>query len=126
MPDFINTSDLSIHQSVSEAESLPSFTAIAHADAVIWSGIPRKYRKWDGAIVSEMTAPEKATVDAAEATAIENAKLAELNQKNLLAAMLLTVLDQVNVIRAALVPPKAAITAQQFRDAVKNKYQSIS
>ena len=126
MPDFLDTSNLSIHQSVSEAAVLPSFSQIAHADAVTWSGIPQKYRKFDGSVVSEMTAPEKATVDAAEAQAIENQRIAELDMKSLLTAQSLVVLDAINAIRAALVPPKQAITKQQFVDAVRAKYKTLN
>lgn len=67
MADFVNTTTLAVELSVSDASA--PWTVLTRAEALAALAIPAQYRKWTGTAVAEMTAPEKAVVDAALAAA---------------------------------------------------------
>jgi len=117
MPDFLDTTNLSVHQSISEQQAAPTFEAITRSQAASWSAIPLKYRKRPDKEVVEMDAAEKAVVDAAEKQTTEDRRLAELSMESVVSAASLVLLDEINALRtrAGLV----ARTIQQFKDAVR-------
>lgn len=67
MADFVNTTTLDVALSVNNASA--PWTVLTRAEAEAALLIPQQYRKWTGTAVAEMTAPEKAAVDAAAAAA---------------------------------------------------------
>lgn len=97
MPDFVNTTTLDVVLSVNDASA--PWVVLSRADAETALAIPRQYRKWTGSAVAEMTTGEKATVDAAIATAAKAASLEQVNgadRPDLLRALALLVLDELN------------------------------
>lgn len=77
MPDFVNTSTLDVVLSVNDATA--PWTVLTRTEAEAALAIPQKYRKWTGSAVDEMTAPEKATVDANLAAAAAAALVANFD-----------------------------------------------
>lgn len=63
MPDFVNPTTLALAPSVNDMPA--PWVVIARADLLTAALIPQHYRKWTGTAVAEMSAGEKATVDAA-------------------------------------------------------------
>lgn len=67
MADFVNTTTLAVELSVNDKPA--GWVTLTRAEAEAALAIPGAYRKWTGSAVAEMTAPEKAVVDAAAAAA---------------------------------------------------------
>jgi hypothetical protein len=65
--DFVNTTTLAVELSVNDKPA--GWVTLTRAEAEAALAIPGQYRKWTGSAVAEMTAPEKAAVDAAAAVA---------------------------------------------------------
>lgn len=89
-------------------------------------GIEQKYRKLSGSTVSEMTVGEKAAVDAvleAAATLADKARAKLENQERHLSGLALTILDELNILRAE--HSLAARTVAQLKTAIDNKIDSL-
>lgn len=67
MADFVNTTTLAVELSCNDKPA--GWVTLTRAEAEAALAIPQQYRKWTGTAVAEMTAPEKAAVDAAAAVA---------------------------------------------------------
>lgn len=92
----------------------------AAADALFVAGVPSFYWNIAGDVVTEMSAGEKATVDAARATAARDSTITEVdNVEALIRAVVSGVVDQLNVLRAQHALPD--ITLAQVRTAIRNK-----
>ena len=97
MADFVNTTTLSVELSCNDKPA--GWVTLTRADALAALAIPQPYRKWTGSAVAEMTAPEKAVVDAARVQAAKDAAVAQVNgpdRPDLLRALALLVLDEFN------------------------------
>ncbi len=83
-------------------------------------GVPVKYWKIAGDLVSEMGAGEKSVVDAdIEAQRIDG--VAQEGDNGILRAVVLALLDEINVLRADMTPPQPAITPLEMRNKIKAK-----
>lgn len=88
-------------------------------------GVPPKYLTISGDVVTEMTQQQKDAVDAAELEAARDNVAAQLEQQeDLLRAFALVVLDEINILRGAAIPPLSARTIQQLKTAMRNKLGS--
>lgn len=123
MPDFIDTDNLSIHQSISDAEAKPSFAAATRDQIAAISAIPQQFRKWDGKGVVEMTEAEKQAVVVAEKQSAEDRRVAEFDAASAVTAASLVLFDEINSLRTRAGLP--ARTTQQFKDAVRAKLKTI-
>lgn len=97
MADFVNTTTLAVELSCNDKPA--GWVTLTRAEAEAALLIPAQYRKWTGSAVAEMTAPEKAVVDAARVQASKDAALAQVNgpdRPDLLRALALLVLDEFN------------------------------
>lgn len=103
MASLLNTSTLEILRSADETKHSTPWVVIAEADASTWQAIPPQYRKLVGEAIEEMTAQEKAAVDAARLQASRDAVANQLGQQeDILRAFMLIVLDDRNVLAARL------------------------
>lgn len=123
MPDFIDTENLSIHQSISDAEAKPSFVAVTREQVAIIKAIPPWFRKWDGKAVVEMSDAEKQAVVAAEKQAAEDRRVSEFDAASAVTAASLVLFDEINALRTRA--GLQARTVQQFKDAVRAKLKTI-
>lgn len=120
MADYVNTSTLAVDLSCSDKPA--GWVAVTRSEASAALAIPAQYRKWDGKGVVEMTAPEKAAVDAAAASAAKDASVASVGngaKVDLLRAVALVMLDEVNALRTRA--GLATRTVTQLQDALKAK-----
>ena len=120
MADFVNTTTCAVELSVNDKPV--GWVTLTRAEAELALAIPQQYRKWDGKGVVEMTAPEKATVDAALASAAKDASVASVGngaKVDLLRAVALVMLDEVNALRTRA--GLATRTVTQLQDALKAK-----
>lgn len=147
MASLLNTSTLEILRSADETKLSTPWLVISEQDAATWQAIPPQYRKLNGEAIEEMTAQEKATVDAAHRQAARDAAAAQLEQQeDILRAFMLIVLDDRNVLAArmsalldaidgasSLATLKTAVATinnprqydeQQLRDAIKARLGS--
>ena len=103
MADFVNTTTCAVELSCNDKPA--GWVTLPWADALVALAIPQQYRKWTGSAVAEMTAPEKAVVDAAAKAAAKTAVLAGVNgpdRPDLLRAVALLVLDEFNAHAAKM------------------------
>lgn len=100
MADVLNKSTVEMRASVNEAQSpynAEPWTIITRAQFDLWSIIPQIYRKWTGVAVEEMTAPEKAAVDAARVEAARDEIIQQLDQmEDILRAFAGLLVDELN------------------------------
>ncbi len=82
-------------------------------------GVNSKYWRVTGNIVSVMSAPEMAAIDAAALEAGDDAIADEINSKGLLKAFALVMLDQINELRDD--HGRGAISASQLKTAIRSK-----
>lgn len=147
MASLLNTSTLEIVRSADETKLSSPWVVISEANAAAWMAIPPQYRKRVGNTIEEMTAQEKAAVDAARLAASRDAAIAQLQQtEDVLRAFMLMILDDRNLLAAritsildaidgasSLATLKTAVasinnpnqyTEQQLRDAIKARLGS--
>lgn len=92
----------------------------AQADALFAAGVPSFHWNIAGDVVSEMSAGEKATVNAARADTLRDNTVTETdNMEALIRAVVQLVVDEINTLRAQHALP--ARTLAQVRTAIRNK-----
>ena len=100
MADVLNTTTVEMRASVNEAQapySSAPWIVITRAQFDLWSIIPQIYRKWTGVAVEEMTAPEKAAVDAARIEAARDEIIQQLDRvEDILRAFAGLLVDELN------------------------------
>lgn len=98
---------------------------IWNPDLAAVAGTPLKCWKLSGETVLPMTRAEKDAVDAAALEASRDAAMTEIDTLEAVTrALALVILDEVNTLRAAAVPPLTPRTASQLRTAIRNKLGS--
>jgi hypothetical protein len=108
--------------------------AIINPDVSALTGVPLRYWKRNGSLVQEMNATEKAAVDTSAATAVISGRrtLAEAVKDDATVdgirwrALVDILLDEINVLRAAVVPALPARTRAQVKTAFGNRISSGS
>lgn len=127
MASLLNTSTLEILRSADETKLGDPWTVIAERDAESWMAISPQYRKLAGEVIEEMTAQEKATVDASARARARDAAAAQLEQQeDILRAFMLIVLDDRNVLAARLSALLDAIDGAGSLAALKTAVASIN
>lgn len=145
MSSAFNPNTVEYRQSVNTPDfPAPWIINQPEADALAATNVPRGYWKSVGGIATEMTAPEKAAVDAANLQSGRDAASARMdNVEDIIRALALTTLDQLNAGSAktnaildaidaatSLADLKAGIgaianlpigTSAQMRDAIRAK-----
>jgi hypothetical protein len=104
------------------------------ADQVNWlknpnlsavAGLPQKYWKVVSNAVQAMSGAERSAVDAAAVTAARTADKARFDSERIALALALVMLDEVNALRAAVVPSLPARTQNQLVNAIKAKLDTL-
>ena len=121
MPDWLHRTDVVLLTSVAEADLLEIATNyIEDPDLSNVGGVPSKY--WDivGDTVSEMSAGEKAVVDATDLSASRDDEMEALDRlESHVRSLALVVLDEINTLRGEHALP--ARTMAQLKAAMKSK-----
>lgn len=108
-----------------ESANTPDYPAqdwIISPDMTAVAGQPSKYWSISGDTVSLMSQAQRDAVDAAESAAIKDAVADELDRAGtIMRAFAEVLLDEINILRAAVVPPKTARTLAQLKTAVRGK-----
>jgi hypothetical protein len=123
MASLLNTSTLEILRSADETKLSAPWVVIAESDAEAWMAVPPQYRKLAGQAIEEMTAQEKAAVDAARVQAARDAVVAQFDrQEDISRAVALLLLDvsnrQAQRFNALLNAIDAATTLANLKSAV--------
>lgn len=149
MASVVNTGTLQVLRSVNTPDyAPPAWQVISESAADAIAPVPQRYRKWVTDHVEEMTVGEKAAVDAAQATADDDARMSQLNARDVLAAVLLVVRDEFEVFAgridamrdavatannlgdaktaAAAIPDAPVRTVAQIKAAVRARLETIS
>lgn len=121
MPHYLNPATRDVFASVDELEAIErGLVPIDRASFQSIRGVPKKYRKWDGTVVSEMSPAEKLVVDQAD-DQVEKATIKRrLDDERLLMAMIAWVTRQLNELRiaAGLTPLTPADVKQGIKEEV--------
>jgi hypothetical protein len=96
---------------------------IHNPDLSALTGVPVRYWKVSGDIVSEMGAGEKAAVDAAALQAERDNDKVPLDDERLIQALALTIMDEINILRAEHSLPDRTIS--QLKTAIKNRVDTL-
>lgn len=149
MASVVNTGTLRVLRSVNTPDfQPPTWAVLAEAAADAAEAIPLRYRKWVTDHVEEMTVGEKAAVDAALQAAGDDVRMAQLDARDALAAVLLVVRDEFEVFAgrqnalrdaiatannlgdakaaAAAIPDAPVRTVAQIKAAVRARLETIS
>ena len=125
MADYVNTATLAVELSVNSHDA--PWVTLPRADALVALAIPQQYRKWTGSAVAEMTAPEKAAVDAAALTASRAVAAAELDRvDSITRSFMLLVLDELNAHAAKINAILTAIDGAASLGALKTAVALIA
>ena len=103
MADFVNTTTCAVELSVNDKPA--GWVTLTRAEAELALAIPGQYRKWTGTAVAEMTAPEKAAVDAANRAYVKSSVLSlveGVDRPDILRALALVLLDEFNAHAAKM------------------------
>lgn len=113
---YLQSSDPPVSDQVNWLKN-PDLTAV--------NGLQQKYWKVVGSAVQAMSTAERNAVDAAELTAVRTASKAQFDSERIARAVALVMLDEVNALRAAVVPVLPARTQAQLVNAVKAKLDTL-
>lgn len=123
MARVVNTETLELRRSVNTPEYVAPWVVVDEAVADAVALIPTAYRKWVVDHVEEMSAGEKAAVDAAALVAADDSRMSQFDQRDALAAFALLVLDEVNILRAQ--HGLAARTVAQIKSGIRTKLEAL-
>jgi hypothetical protein len=119
VPDYVNTTTLSLIKSADPTEAGPGTTEITRAELEAAAIIPQRYRKWSGSQVEEMAQPEKDAVNAAAVQARKDQGKAEIDGDAKTKALAAATYKLVKRVADGNPMP----TAKQFIDAIKQEVQ---
>ena len=130
MADVVNTETRDVRMSVNLGVAPYNATPwlmITREQFLAWSVIPQIYRKWVVDHIEEMSAGEKAIVDAALREQMRDEVIQQVdNLEDILRAFMLTVLDELNAHSAKVNAILTAVdTANNFAE-VKSNYAAIT
>ena len=130
MADVVNTETCEVRMSVNEVVApynAAPWQVITRDQFLAWSVIPQIYRKWVLDHIEEMSAGEKAIVDAARLEQMRDEVIQQVDElENVLRAFMLMVLDEFNNHTAKTNAILTAVdTASNFAE-VKANYAAIT
>lgn len=129
MADVVNTSTCEVRMSVNEGVApfnAPPWQVISRDQFLAWSVIPQIYRKWVVDHIEEMSAGEKAAVDAAILEALRDSVIQEVDElENIQRAFMLTMLDELNNHTAKINAMLTAVDTASNVAEIKANYAAI-
>ena len=127
MADVVNVETLELRQSVNTPNyPNPPWLPITRDLFLAWSVIPQIYRKWVVDHIEEMSAGEKAAVDAAILEALRDSVIQQVDElENIQRAFMLAVLDELNNHTAKINAMLTAVDTASNTAEIKANYGAI-